>query len=254
MLDVWQTPIEFGHAMAGIAMKFKVGNKAIAIAGAFALATLVACGGGQAAPEPQAASEASSVASSSADASQGESASSEVQPAAPSKADFAVEGDGWGFVYPEYWKGKIDCEADKNTLPKDKTAKSWIITSATDSNCQLLGIGDASQEYIEQYLAGEEGKAIKTLGHTTLGSGQTATIMKENEILGLYAQLPNGRYVIMAGNSVIPSSPSESQKKELAVTCDLQSFGKKSSWEEYDEALVKSFLEQIAGYVYATSN
>ena len=235
-------------------MKIVSRNKVLAIAGAIALTTLVACGGGQTVPESQVAPETSSVASSSADASQGESASSEVQPSAPSKADFAVEGDGWGFVYPEYWKGKVDCEANKNTFPKDKTSKSWTIRSVADGSCELLSIADASQEYIEQYLAGEEGKAMKTLGHTKLGSGQTATILKENEALGLSAQLPNGRYVIVEVNSKIPSSPSESQKKELSARCDLQSFGKKSSWEDYDEALATSSLEQIAGYVYATSN
>ena len=244
--------MQFSHAMEGIAMKLKMSNKAIAIAGAFALTLLVACGGGQAAPGSQAATETGG-ASSSADASQGEATSSEAQPATPSKAEFAVEGDGWGFVYPEYWKGKVECEAANSAIPNDKTAKSWVIRSTADNSCDLLGISDASQEYIEQYLAGEEGKAMKTLGQTTLGSGQTATIMKKNEALGLFALLPNGRYLFLAGSNAIPRSPSESQKKELATRCDFQSFGKKSSWEDYDEALEKSFLEQIAGYVYATS-
>ena len=225
-------------------MKTNTRTRFIAIAGAFALSTLVACGAGQPAPEPQASSEAGGVASS----------SSDTKPATPSKADCDIVGDGWGFVYPSYWKSKVKNEPIDNPIPKDETAKGWSIKTDGADAYLVMNVADVSKDLGAKYLMGGEDDATETTASTTLGSGQAATIRKAKDgSIALVAELPNGRWLALSGTDKIPSSPSESQKKELSARCDLQSFGKKSSWEDYDESLVTNFLEQIAGSVYVIS-
>lgn len=224
-------------------MKTSTRTRVIAIAGAFALSTLVACGAGQPAPEPQASSETGSVASS----------ASDTKPATPSKADCDMVGNGWGFVYPSYWKGKVKSESIENPIPKDETAKGWNVGTDDADAYSVLAIADVSKDFGAKYLTGGEDDVTETLASTTLGSGQAATIRKGKDgSMALVAELPNGRWLLV-GTDKIPDSPSESQKRNLSARCDLQSFGKKSSWEDYNESLVTSFLEQVAGNVYVIS-
>lgn len=224
-------------------MKTGTRTRIVAIVGAFALSTLVACGAGQPAPETQASSEASSVASSSSDA----------KPAPPSKADCDMVGDGWGLVYPSYWKGKVKSEPIENSISIDSTAKGWSVETDDSNAYPVLAAADISKDAGAKYLTGGKDDVTETLASTTLGSGQAATVRKDEDGIALVAELPNGRWLVMSGTDKIPGSPSESQKKQLSARCDLQSFGKKSSWEDYDESLVTSFLEQVAANVYVIS-
>lgn len=223
---------------------------AIALMGGLAVSVLAACS------QNQAESASNETSSSNSDAK-----------STASEPTFDLKGDGWGIVYPAYWEGKVEYSPIDDASAGSEVVANWNIHAKENVDYTVLQMLQATKKGWDEAFGTESEKSdsssgssskytVEEMGTAVLGSGQTTRIAKVkpniNDVLCIMAELPKGGGLIAAGAGKISKYPSDAEKAKYAVVCDLQSFGKTTKAEYYDEELVVNFLKDIAGYIYLT--